>query len=343
MGNARKMRALFLQQVDAGALTQQALPHHRTAAGSGREPAESVVLRVAQWNVNCLCGADGLSPQCAASFLEVLQVCNADVVLLQEVPAGPPDENWPEPWRSMFPTREMRALEAGMLELGYHAQLRTHAGNSTMLCSKLPVERCLGSINLDDDHCFRHLMKESRAALMADVRLPPTLAGDESGTRRRVSFFATHLHHDNMTRGPDGVRGHEAVALLRHWHENASPHSACCVLATDFNQARCSDYSDGEWAVIAAGLAKPWVRQPEDDGVAHLLRGAGWHCAYDSASAARNWSGQGAPPLTHWTGTVVDYPYFADHGGRAEILGTYVVYTSLSDHLPIVTDIRVTP
>merc|ERR1712137_746113 len=122
------------------------------------------------------------------------------------------------------------------------------------------------------------------------------------------------------------------MALLQNWSKNASMRSICGVLATDFNQARREDYSAREWAVISACLSKPWVRQPEDDGVAGLLRRHGWTCAYDVESASRNWSGKGAPALTHWTGTVVDYPYVVDHYGTTDILGVYLLYTPLSDH-----------
>ena len=45
--------------------------------------------------------------------------------------------------------------------------------------------------------------------------------------------------------------------------------------------------------------------------------------------------------MTHWTGTTVDFSYFAavEPSRGLSVVGTYVVYSDLSDHLPVVTDI----
>lgn len=344
VGNGPQMRQAYIEQVSMAAREALPLPSHISAcnqcpAGQGR----NVVVRVAQWNINCLCGADGYTPQGASLLLEAIATWNADVILLQEAPIGPPDAHWPEPWKSLFPTEAMRNLEVGLKELGYSVQLRTHVGNSTLLCSKLKLEEDgkMKSISLDDGHVFRHcphVMMEERAALLANLRLDMLIG---TGGAPLLSVYATHLHHNNATEGRAGVREAEAIALLQHWWSNVPCRARCGVLATDFNQARRQDYSEREWAVISAGLAKPWVRQPEDDGVSDLLTHAGWVCAYDSPSAARNWHGNGAPSLTHWTGTTVDFPYISPLGGSVEIKGVYLVYSSLSDHLPIVTDIAV--
>ena len=43
------------------------------------------------------------------------------------------------------------------------------------------------------------------------------------------------------------------------------------------------------------------------------------------------------PPMTHWTGTVVDYAYLQGEAWRVE--GAYVQYSALSDHAPVVVDL----
>ena len=45
--------------------------------------------------------------------------------------------------------------------------------------------------------------------------------------------------------------------------------------------------------------------------------------------------------MTHWTGTTVDFAYFAcgDPNRGVHVVGTYVAYSDLSDHLPVVTDL----
>lgn len=41
--------------------------------------------------------------------------------------------------------------------------------------------------------------------------------------------------------------------------------------------------------------------------------------------------------MTHWTGTTVDFAYVWGRSWR--VLGAYVEYTPLSDHLPVVFDL----
>lgn len=81
--------------------------------------------------------------------------------------------------------------------------------------------------------------------------------------------------------------------------------------------------------------------QPEADGVAALLEHHGFRSAYDVAEA-NNFAGRAAPPMTHWTGTTVDFAYLRDLAPVAsQVLGTYVCFTPLSDHLPVIVDLKV--
>jgi hypothetical protein len=113
---------------------------------------------------------------------------------------------------------------------------------------------------------------------------------------------------------------------------------------------RLQDYAAVEWGVVKAGLSK--VQQPQLDGVSPALQKAGFVCAYDAAPTLTNFGGRAAPAFTHWTGTTVDYLYLLDENERCKsdrsenrgsvtIAGTYVVFSDLSDHLPIVTDLGI--
>ena len=112
----------------------------------------------------------------------------------------------------------------------------------------------------------------------------------------------------------------------------------CAIILADFNSLVRSHYEEEEWRVVAAGLASSHVRQPLDDGVAALLPEHGFCCAYEACPrGCNNFGGWPAPPLTHWTGTVVDFAYVRGEGWAVD--GVYVRYTPLSDHLPVVVDL----
>ncbi|OLP93107.1 hypothetical protein AK812_SmicGene25029 [Symbiodinium microadriaticum] len=281
--------------------------------------------RIVQWNLNCLCGIDGQSPQRAADVIKVLAPCNADVLVLQEMPRGPAQSWWWEPWRSTFPAEEMRALETGLQELGYQTQLRSSCFSSTLLCTRLTVV-AVSEASLDSEHDFR--MPEDRAALLVSLRL------EADADSLIVTICATHFHHQNFTVNDKGVRKAEAELLLRHCATNTPSDSQCTLMVADFNQARRGDYSAEEWSVISAGLHS--IKEPEDDGVAELLTSQGWVCAYDIA-AERNWRGA-SPPFTHWTGTTVDYTYMLAPADRAKV-SAHLLHSDVSDHLPIMTHV----
>ena len=135
------------------------------------------------------------------------------------------------------------------------------------------------------------------------------------------------------------MRAKQAATLLRHAdHVAGGIPPAFEIILADFNSPVREHYDDDEWRVVAAGLTSPHVRQPLDDGVQALLRANGFRCAYEACPPGRNnFGGRPAPPLTHWTGTVVDFAYVRGDGWAID--GVYVRYTSLSDHLPIIVDL----
>eukprot|EP01062_Namystynia_karyoxenos_P020367 TRINITY_DN17717_c0_g1_i1.p2 TRINITY_DN17717_c0_g1~~TRINITY_DN17717_c0_g1_i1.p2 ORF type:complete len:373 (+),score=70.92 TRINITY_DN17717_c0_g1_i1:93-1211(+) len=338
-GNPDRMRQLFLEQVAEEGPSWPAPPPHTPLP---QQPAYTAggtaVLRVVQWNVNGLCGPDARSRQRPEEAAAVLAPLQADVSLLQEMPTGEPNADWPEPWRSTFSPADMDRFDAMLREQGSTVQLRTSCDNPAMLATRLDVVRDGGSQSLDEQHPHRGVLGvEHRAARIVDLRLRGP--GDAAGPV--LTAVATHLHHQDLVQsdGP-GVRLCEVQELLRQWREQgADSRSLLSVIASDWNQARLGDYTAREWAVVTKGLHR--IGQPEDDGVAAYMRGQGWRCAFDSP-AQRNWAGDRAPPLTHWTGVSVDYPYYtAIEADRVRVRGVYIVPSPVSDHLPVVTDFEI--
>ena len=140
-----------------------------------------------------------------------------------------------------------------------------------------------------------------------------------------------------------GVRRRQVEVLTRHWEGRAAkgaaaesatsggaagggPLASDAVVLADFNQPLAAHYDAAEWRVVAAGLSSPAVAQPLDDGVAALLARRGWRCAYASCERS-NFGGRRAPPMTHWTGTTVDFAYL--HGEGWRVRGAYVEYSPL--------------
>eukprot|EP00929_Paragymnodinium_shiwhaense_P050897 TRINITY_DN25624_c0_g1_i3.p1 TRINITY_DN25624_c0_g1~~TRINITY_DN25624_c0_g1_i3.p1 ORF type:complete len:138 (-),score=10.20 TRINITY_DN25624_c0_g1_i3:521-934(-) len=115
---------------------------------------------------------------------------------------------------------------------------------------------------------------------------------------------------------------------------------AVTVILADLNQPRQQDYEAWQWDIIVAG--RRGLGEPDDDGVAALLSKKGFECTFDAQhGCTTNFGPRRAPAFTHWTGTTVDYAYVRRGSPeQARIVGSYVYYSPLSDHLPLVTDIR---
>ena len=129
----------------------------------------------------------------------------------------------------------------------------------------------------------------------------------------------------------------------------------------DFNPPNQEDYPAEEWAAIAADMTR--ANLPLTDGVRAELRRAGFLPSFElpvePSLAARGGGGESSeggtsaptrPPLpatTAWNGAVVDY-LFAQQSSSdrppptaLEHEATYVHHTSVSDHLPLVVDFRI--
>ncbi len=135
-------------------------------------------------------------------------------------------------------------------------------------------------------------------------------------------------------------------------YKKSSPNLCAVVIASDFNQARARDKTAEDWSVVSRGLNG--IGEPTDDGVCDLLTQAGFVCSYDIDNLTTNYRSEmcpAAPISTHWTSTVLDFAYlwarstFGDETVAAaqsvavDIAAIYVIPSSISDHLPIISDI----
>ena len=358
IANRQKMIELFLDDV----ATPLAPPPTRSASPQAQ-------LRLVTWNLNILCGPDWNTPVQAAEVASLLESLEADVLVLQELPNEALDKLWSAVLTE--PLQRVRELD-GLLRAKGWTLLRSLAENSTLLAvsSRLQVE-ATEAFHLDDEPTASlngdEVWSESRGARYAVLRVPATATAPCSS----IAVYATHLSHKDSTIVPSkestivpnkesamrrprdkdargewlavpmvgGVRLRQVDALLRHWSAQPARDAGMSALVlADFNSPVRAHYSAEEWRVIAAGLRSPHVDQPLDDGVAARLRAAGFRCAYE-LGARNNFGGRPAPPLTHWTGTTVDFAYVSGAGAAWEVLGAYAVHTPLSDHLPVIIDV----
>ena len=350
IANRQKMIELFLDDV----ATPLAPPPTRSASPQAQ-------LRLVTWNLNILCGPDWNTPVQAAEVASLLESFEADVLVLQELPNETLDKLWSAVLTE--PLQRVRELD-GLLQAKGWTLLRSLAENSTLLAvsSRLQVE-ATEAFHLDDEPTASlngdEVWSESRGARYAVLRVPATSTAPCSS----IAVYATHLSHKDSTIVPKkestmrrprdkdprgewlavpmvgGVRLRQVDALLRHWSaQPAHDAGTSALVLADFNSPVRAHYSAEEWRVIAAGLRSPQVDQPLDDGVAARLRAAGFRCASE-LGARNNFGGRPAPPLTHWTGTTVDFAYVSGAGAAWEVLGAYAVHTPLSDHLPVIIDV----
>ena len=335
------------------------IEHLARQSTAGIPPRNETAMRAVTWNLNCLLGADGQTCVPAAAIAEVLASLDADVLVLQEVPVDASlAEVWAWPMLDAALPR-IRELDAALVTLGYTTLRRSPATNPTLLATRLPV-RLIEALPLDAEPTrtqhWSGIWSESRAAVYAELEVRGC----------GVAVYATHLHHNDTHLATDGtrvpgVRRREVTALLEHWQRRATatrsravPPVATTLVLADFNQPLQRHHTVDEWRVVAAGLTSPAVGQPEADGVEPLLREHGFRCAFQAAGSgsSNNFGGRTGPPMTHWTGTTVDFVYAHSvpatvTAARREaeappmsdaVLGCYVCYTSLSDHLPVLVD-----
>lgn len=282
---------------------------------------------------------------------------DADIVFLQEAGLQSFSEDLAAGYSEYYqqPVERLNGrierLHALLREAGYSIVVADRfSENPALLATRLPIVDEGDSFPLDEGSFAEATKGDSRSGRIVRVALPSSSASEGGGTPHfeadgsgvgvrqppQIALIVTHLHHQESRAALRGVRAAEVATLLRCWQKattSAQDPVVATVLASDLNFPRHSDHSPREWAVVRAGFKR--LGEPTQDGVADKLTSAGFHCAYDL-------SGQGAPTLTHWTGTTVDFAWchFREGPMKWEVLRAEALPTNLSDHLPVVTDLR---
>eukprot|EP01062_Namystynia_karyoxenos_P070373 TRINITY_DN65742_c0_g1_i1.p1 TRINITY_DN65742_c0_g1~~TRINITY_DN65742_c0_g1_i1.p1 ORF type:complete len:351 (+),score=65.36 TRINITY_DN65742_c0_g1_i1:71-1054(+) len=276
-----------------------------SAPGPAPAKPACAALRVVQWNINVLQGPDSRSTQQPQAVHAVLGAQNAEVIVLQECGCTSDDVEAQDSANSGEAPSGIAQLAALLRADGYELHIARNY-YPALLASRLPMAHA-EYVQLDD----------YRGAACGVVNCGG----------RQVRIYATHLDHSSGE-----ARKLEAGRLLQHHGAAARSCPLPTLVFADWNQPRQQDYTPEEWAQIARSAAGRCA--PEDDGVSSLLASAGFRNCFDAVTATRNWPAGSPPPLTHWAGICIDSAY----GSGLDAVGTYVVSSELSDHLPVVSD-----
>ena len=326
IGRRSEMVKYYLQ--DVRKLAQRQTSKYATVKSS---------IRVAQWNLNVLHGADFKSPVSAIDAAVIVDSLQADIVLIQE--AG--EQNFIKK-NPQYPDSSSRILQFHdeLKRRGYELVFADGVPNPAMLATKLKIVKVFDCFSIDCGGRNSHphydtMMKdeydfETRSARFVQLEFDLKLGeASKAYSKPNIAVCITHLHHRED--GLPGVRLGEIRTIL----ERRPLAPEFTILATDFNWARRKDYNVREWAIISAGLDK--VKQPHNDGVAEELESHGFVSTYDRMPGPH-------PKLmfTHWTSTIVDFAYVhAKNPLSWQVISVQVVPSPLSDHLPIIHDIEV--
>lgn len=354
LGQRSKMNNLYLQDVHRLRALNDGIPAHRPCRD---QSGPRRCVRIASWNVNNLCGVTAAAAMgtgqrvTAERAMAVIAEFGADVLVLQEALADPKDYDDAGCESACLRVQRLDPL----LEANGYSLMRSSHANPVLVATRLPAS-AWSELNLDDGHEWAERMRSSPGRLKRDAQGNVCVKVNESRPLlyvevgvgcRSLGVYGAHFHHVNYVDTPEGCRAAEARSFLADANNRSSD---VVVLAADFNQPRKQDHPPEEWDIISTANRR--FKNPEDDGVARLLRGAGFRASWDQDSAERNFPGGGAPPMTHWTGTTLDFAYCRgidfehchgsteDVAAAARVRGAYLFFTELSDHLPIVVDIE---
>ena len=181
---------------------------------------------------------------------------------------------------------------------------------------------------------------DSHGSAASVVVALPRVDGASDSAPLRVGLYTVHL----SVRCPPGTRLAEIGGVVAH-ADAAIAAARCdeCIVAGDFNQPCKRDYAASVWAAMARDMDGAGL--PRCDGVAPALRdgtyrdgtagAAPWTTSFDDAGVA-------TPPVSAWNGATVDFVYRrtprAAERGALRAVGSWIHYTSASDHLPVIAD-----
>ncbi|MCX5925631.1 MAG: ankyrin repeat domain-containing protein [Candidatus Dependentiae bacterium] len=325
---SQKMKDLFISDCTRDAQQNKRIP---------TKHAGDSIARVATYNVHQWEGPKGASNY--QGIFDTIKAINADVLVLQEV---------------VFSKRNNCATD--FKNLGYEHQVSMDTGNGlhNMIVSKYPFQDQRTTVYKVD---LESRDLEKRNFINTRVRLPDG---------NMISVYGTHLdvHDESGKKREEEVK--ELLAAVR------ADESKNILLAADWNAVRRKDYLyrvrpqvepqsapaasvEGNlvWDLLEANFKlRSWGLEAVPTSALDAIESSKFN---DSFTQARLSAQERAklfglashdvsadPTYTVWTGTVVDFIFCAPTW-QLPIAGSYVYYSSASDHMPVVMDIELQP
>jgi len=245
-------------------------------------------------------------------IIKMINEINPDILILQEA--------------TLF---DKKAFETSQItndfhRLGYTSASFCDAGGSwtqlpygNIIFSKYPFKEVISktfNADLGED--------EKRCYIRATLELPG---------QKDLTLFGVHLDAWDNSGKKRSAEIQEIIEATQAQPERNY------IIAGDFNSVRAEDYdykiNDKKAWNVVTNITKAITHLPPSTAALDLLKQYGF---VDSFSK----NNMPAPFFTAWTGTAVDFIYL-NNKFRFPVLGSYVYYNAQSDHLPIITDIKI--
>jgi endonuclease/exonuclease/phosphatase family metal-dependent hydrolase len=152
--------------------------------------------------------------------------------------------------------------------------------------------------------------------------------------KKTISIYGTHLEVDQKETKEliEDVRAQQLQEILADaQHQNISS----TIIAGDFNSVRPEDYQYivngiNGWELLQRTINFQF-KQELQPKVLDLIRQNNFRSSFELLK----WQN---PHFTNWTGRTVDFIFFSSDWKLP--IGSYIYYTDVSDHLPIVVDMQ---
>eukprot|EP00040_Diaphanoeca_grandis_P016646 m.86188 g.86188 ORF g.86188 m.86188 type:complete len:329 (+) comp25940_c1_seq1:245-1231(+) len=310
-----------LSQFDLMKLYVDDLKKNNMVAEVPPKPCHPDMVRILQYNINTLRGPANMAPS-VEEVAAIILKHDPDVIALQECSSVCATSSSDTPigklslsQLSMDPRTD--ALLRMLHEKGITTWIDSGVAFPTVIGTRLKHQM------LDQTTISPYDSYDQRGA--AAIRV-------ETASGKLLLFYGAHLNHLDR---PVGRRKAESQQILEHIHNQQ--HVGAVVVAADFNEQRPQHYADEERDLINASKKRRNSTTLEDL-VGKTFENEGFVCSFDATGAKHNWQqpeGVSRPPMTHWTGTAIDYSY----GKGITCDGVYVDHSShASDHTPVITD-----
>lgn len=152
----------------------------------------------------------------------------------------------------------------------------------------------------------------------------------------KISVYGTHLEVDNF-HSKESMEHIRARQLEEIFNDSAQlPPDSVVIIAGDFNSVRKDDYNyfinkHNAWDIITTLYYTQLGKKIALQALNLFAKNN-----YRSSFELLQWQN---PKFTNWFCRALDYIFFSP--SAVNVRGSYVYYTPLSDHLPIIVDVKI--